>query len=96
MATGFAAYLECLAQAAGHLDRSAPLKSYCAGLPIARRAQEVEPIAARLCPDNVRQAHLSLHHIVAQAPSRDQDPLEAVREYVLPAKAGTHRRLGCG
>jgi SRSO17 transposase len=42
-------------------------------------------MAARLCPDNVRQTHQSLHHVVAHAPWRDEDILEAVRQYVLPA-----------
>jgi len=42
-------------------------------------------MAARLCPDNVRQTHQSLHHVVAQAPWSDGDMLEAVRQYALPA-----------
>ena len=42
-------------------------------------------MAARLCPDNVRQTHQSLHHVVAHAPWRDEDILEAVRQYALPA-----------
>ncbi len=42
-------------------------------------------MAARLCPDNVRQTHLSLHHVVvADAPWSDEDMLEAVRQYALP------------
>ena len=42
-------------------------------------------MAARLCAENVRQTHQSLHHIVAHAPWSDDDILEAVRAYVLPA-----------
>jgi SRSO17 transposase len=42
-------------------------------------------MAARLCPDNVRQTHQSLHHIVADAPWKDDDMLETVRRYVVPA-----------
>ena len=42
-------------------------------------------MAARLCPDNVRQTHQSLHHVVAHAPWSDEDILEAVRQYALPA-----------
>ncbi|MGC2615533.1 MAG: IS701 family transposase [Terracidiphilus sp.] len=80
----FAAYLERLAQAAGHLDRMVPLKSYCTGLLLPGERKSVEPMAARLCPDNVRQAHQSLHHLVAHAPWRDEDILQAVRQYVLP------------
>jgi SRSO17 transposase len=64
----FAAYLDRLAQAAGHLDRAIPLKSYCTGLLFPGERKSVEPMAARLCPDNVRQTHQSLHHVVADAP----------------------------
>src|SRR5262252_6253103 len=81
----FAAYLDRLAHAAGHLDRVAPLKSYCTGLLLPGERKSVEPMAARLCPDNVRQTHQSLHHIVAHAPWNDDDVLEAVRRYVVPA-----------
>ena len=81
----FAAYLDRLAQAAGHLDRVVPLKSYCTGLLLPGERKSVEPMAARLCPDNVRQTHQSLHHVVAHAPWRDEDILEAVRRYALPA-----------
>jgi SRSO17 transposase len=42
-------------------------------------------MAARLYPGNVRQAHQSLHHLVADAPWSDEDVLEAVRHYVLSA-----------
>ena len=81
----FAAYLDRLAHAAGHVDRAIPLKSYCTGLLLPGERKSVEPMAARLCPDNVRQTHQSLHHIVAHAPWRDDDILEAVRRYAVPA-----------
>jgi SRSO17 transposase len=81
----FAAYLDRLAHAAGHLDRVAPLKSYCTGLLLPGERKSVEPMAARLCPDNVRQTHQSLHHVVAHAPWNDDDMLEAIRRYVVPA-----------
>jgi SRSO17 transposase len=81
----FAAYLDGLAQAAGHRDRAVPLKSYCTGLLLPGERKSVEPMAARLYPDNVRQAHQSLHHLVADAPWSDEDVLEAVRHYVLSA-----------
>lgn len=81
----FAAYLDRLAHAAGHLDRVTPLKSYCTGLLLPGERKSVEPMAARLCPDNVRQTHQSLHHIVAHAPWSDDDLLEAVRRYVVAA-----------
>ena len=81
----FAAYLDRLAQAAGHLDRVIPLKSYCTGLLLPGERKSVEPMAARLGPENVRQTHQSLHHVVAHAPWSDEDILEAVRQYALPA-----------
>src|SRR5881392_4091070 len=80
----FAAYLDRLARAAGHLDRVVPLKSYCTGLLLPGERKSVEPMAARLCPDNVRQTHQSLHHVVAQAPWSDEDLLETVRQYAVP------------
>src|SRR5580704_12269893 len=80
----FAAYLDRLAQAAEHLDRVDPLKSYCTGLLLPGERKSVEPMAARLAPDNVRQTHQSLHHIVAHAAWNDQALLEQVRQEVLP------------
>src|SRR5271169_359551 len=80
----FAAYLDRLAQAAEHADRATPLKSYCTGLLVPGERKSVEPMAARLYPNNVRQAHQSMHHIVADAAWNDEDMLEAVRAYVLP------------
>jgi SRSO17 transposase len=80
----FAAYLDRLAQAAEHADRAIPLKSYCSGLLLPGERKSVEPMAARLYPDQVRQAHQSMHHVVADAAWSDEDMLEAVRAYVLP------------
>ena len=79
-----AAYLQGLAQAAGHRDRHQPLTSYCLGLLLPGERKSVEPMAARLDPNNVRRAHQSLHHVVAVAPWNDQLLLQAVRQYVLP------------
>jgi SRSO17 transposase len=81
----FAAYLDSLAQAAEHADRVEPLKSYCKGLLLPGERKSVEPMAARLAPDNVRQTHQSLHHLVADAPWSDEALLEQVRQSVLPA-----------
>jgi SRSO17 transposase len=81
----FAAYLDGLAQAAGHADRIAPLKSYCTGLLLPGERKSIEPMAARLAPQNVRRVHQSLHHLVADAPWNDEALLRRVREYVLPA-----------
>ncbi len=81
----FAAYLEGLAQAAGHADRMEPLKSYCKGLLLPGERKSVEPMAARLAPDNVQRMHQSLHHLVADAPWDDAELLSEVRGAILPA-----------
>jgi SRSO17 transposase len=81
----FAAYVDGLAQAAGHADRATPLKLYCTGLLLPGERKSVEPMAARLAPDNVRRVHQSLHHVVADAPWSDEAVLAAVRSYALTA-----------
>ena len=80
-----AAYLNGLAQAAGHADREEPLKAYCTGLLLPGERKSVEPMAARLAPENVRQTHQSLHHVVADAPWSDEAVLRRVRDYALAA-----------
>jgi SRSO17 transposase len=81
----FAAYLEGLAKAAGHADRIEPLKSYCKGLLLPLERKSVEPMAAKLAPNNVQRMHQSLHHLVAEAPWNDQELLAEVRRGVIPA-----------
>jgi SRSO17 transposase len=80
----FAAYFDRLAQAAEHVDRVEPLKSYCKGLLLPGERKSVEPMAARLAPHDVRQTHQSLHHLVAHAPWSDEALLQQVRQSVLP------------
>src|ERR1039457_7156851 len=43
-----------------------------------------EPMAARVQPQNVRSAHQSMHHLVADAHWSDQGLLAAVTAQVLP------------
>src|SRR5689334_3999628 len=62
-----------------------PLKMYCAGLLLPGERKSVEPMAARLAPDNVRRMHQSLHHVVADAPWSDEAVLAEVRSYALTA-----------
>ena len=81
----FAAYIEGLANAAGHEDRHAPLKNYCKGLLLPGERKSIEPMAARLDADNTQPMRQSLHHLVAKAPWQDDVLLEQVRNYVLPA-----------
>ena len=81
----FAAYIEGLAEAAGHADRQVPLKNYCTGLLLPGERKSVEPMAARLAPDKVRRMHQSLHHVVADAPWSDEVVLDRCLDSVLPA-----------
>jgi SRSO17 transposase len=81
----FAAYIEGLAEAAGHADRNVPLKNYCTGLLLPGERKSVEPMAARLAPENVRRMHQSLHHVVADAPWSDEAVLDRCLETVVPA-----------
>jgi SRSO17 transposase len=80
----FAAYFEGLAKAAGHADRIDPLKSYCKGLLLPLERKSVEPMAAKLAPDNVQRMHQSLHHLVADAPWSDKEMLAEIRHAVVP------------
>ena len=81
----FAAYVECLANAAGHEDRHAPWKNYCKGLLLPGERKSIEPMAARLDSENVQPMRQSPHHLVAKAPWSDQALLDEVRKQVLPA-----------
>jgi SRSO17 transposase len=81
----FAAYIEGLAEAAGHADRNVPLKNYCTGLLLPGERKSVEPMAARLDRDNVQRMHQSLHHVVADAPWSDEAVLDRCLDVVLPA-----------
>src|SRR3954467_11111928 len=81
----FSLYMEQIAKAAGHADRSGRLRSYCTGLLLPGERKSVEPMAARLAAENVRRMHQSLHHVVADAPWSDAEVLRAVRDHVLPA-----------
>jgi len=81
--------MDGLAEAAGHADRKAPVQNYCRGLLLPGERKSVEPMAARIAPDDVRRMHQSLHHVVADAPWSDAAVLAAVRKQVLPAMLKT-------
>src|SRR3974377_326320 len=80
-----AAYLDTLAGTPRHADRAVPFKAYCTGLLLPGERKSVEPMAARLAPDNVRRMHQSLHHFVADAPWDDEVLLDRALDTVLPA-----------
>src|SRR5260221_4436007 len=60
-----------------------PMKNYCRGLLLPGERKSVEPMAARLAPDNVRRMHQSLHHLVADAPWNDEAVLDRALDTVL-------------
>jgi SRSO17 transposase len=80
----FAEYIEQLSDVIGHADRHGPLASYCTGLLLPGTRKSVEPMAARVAPDDVGATHQSLHHFVAKAPWDEMALLAAVRTFVLP------------
>lgn len=86
--------MDGLAKAAGHADRAVPLKNYCTGLLLPGERKSVEPIAARLAPNNVGRMHQSLHHLVADAPWSDEAVLQQVSESVLPS-IQKHGKIVC-
>jgi SRSO17 transposase len=84
VASRFAEYVEHLIEVIGHVDRHRPLASYCTGLLLPGDRKCVEPMAARIAPDEVGAKHQSLHHFVAKAPWDEGELLSAVRTFVLP------------
>jgi SRSO17 transposase len=81
----FAAYVEGLAEAAGHAHRHSPLKNYGTGLLLPGERKSGAPMAARLAGDEVRRRHQALHHLVADAPWDDEAVLDRGLEAVIPA-----------
>ena len=74
-----------------------PLKNYCTGLLLPGERKSVEPMAARLRPENVRRMHQSLHHVVADAPGvmKLSGPVSGSRA-AGDAAAGTGGGVGGG
>src|SRR5437762_13894183 len=90
----FATYLDQVTQVAGHTDRVVPMQNYTKGVLLPIQRKSVEPMAARLAPEYVRQMHQSLHHIVAEAAWSDAALLSEVRRRVLPAMTRRHALAG--
>lgn len=88
----FEKYGEVMAAALAHADRRLPAQWYLKGLMLPGGRKSVEPMAARVQPQNVRSAHQSMHHLVADADWSDAGLLGAVAGEVLPVltkKSGT-------
>lgn len=80
----FERYCGDILSSLSHADREQPARWYMKGLMLPGERKSVEPMAARVHPENVRSAHQSMHHLVAQAPWDDNALLSAVAERVLP------------
>mgnify|MGYP003334280510 CR=1 FL=1 len=80
----FESYAETMIQALGHADRATPARWYLRGLMLPGSRKSVEPMAARVHPQDVRAAHQSMHHLVADSEWSDQAVLAAVAHEVLP------------
>ena len=84
----FEQYCDRIVETLMHADREAPARWYIKGLMLPGKRKSVEPMAARVQPDNVRSAHQSMHHLVAEAAWSDEAMLAAVAQIVLPKLVG--------
>jgi len=82
--TRFESYAETMIQALGHADRAVPARWYLRGLMLPGSRKSVEPMAARVHPQDVRSAHQSMHHLVADSEWNDDALLAAVAREVVP------------
>lgn len=80
----FEQYGQEIAAAMGHSDRQQPAHWYLQGLILPGERKSVEPMAARVCPHNVRAAHQSMHHLVSTSEWSDEAVLAAVARQSLP------------
>lgn len=80
----FERYAEVMVQALGHADRATPARWYLRGLMLPGERKSIEPMAARVHPQDVCSAHQSMHHLVADSDWSDQALLAAVAREVVP------------
>ncbi len=81
----FESYADVMVETLGHADRGQPARWYLRGLMLPGARKSVEPMAARVHPQNVRSAHQAMHHLVADSEWSDQALLGAVARQVTPA-----------
>jgi SRSO17 transposase len=81
----FAEFTAGIAGTIGNRVRGRHLKEYCTGLLLPGERKSVEPIAAKIAPEQTCAAHQSLLHFVNEADWSDEEVLAKVREMVLPA-----------
>ena len=82
--TRFERYAEKMVAALGHANRATPARWYLRGLMLPGQRKSVEPMAARVHPQDVESAHQSMHHLVADSDWSDTALLSAVAREVVP------------
>ena len=80
----FKRYTDVMVEALGHADRATPARWYLRGLMLPGQRKSVEPMAARVHPEDVRSAHQSMHHLVADSQWSDAALFAAVAREVVP------------
>lgn len=80
----FERYCDGVVSALAHADRREPACWYLKGLMLPGGRKSIEPMAARVHPEDVRSAHQSMHHVVADSDWSDATVLGAVADRVLP------------
>jgi SRSO17 transposase len=80
----FERYAQKMVEALGHASRATPARWYLRGLMLPGQRKSVEPMAARVYPQDVESAHQSMHHLVADSDWSDATLLAAVAQEVLP------------
>lgn len=80
----FQDYCRTLVSVLGHADRHEPATLYLKGLLLPGERKSVEPMAARVCPENVRSAHQSMNHLVAAADWDDHAVFGVVAQQLAP------------
>ena len=80
----FESYADVMVETLGHADRATPARWYMRGLMLPGQRKSVEPMAARVRPQDVRSAHQSMHHLVADSEWSDTALLAAVAGEVAP------------
>ena len=90
----FERYAEKMIETLGHVDRATPARWYLRGLMLPGQRKSVEPMAARVHPQDVGSAHQSMHHLVADSDWSDTALLAAVAAQVVPVLSG-HGQAPC-
>ena len=91
----FARYADVMVETLGHADRATPARWYLQGLMLPGQRKSVEPMAARVHPQDVRSAHQSMHHLVADSEWSDAALLAAVAREVVPVLSHAGRVPCC-